>query len=66
MTDKLTQRRGRAFNPRLLDRKSDALLLSHRATRRWKNIEDIFICFDMIHERDRHTDRHDGIRRAYA
>ena len=26
------QRRGRASNPRLLDRKSDALLLSHRAT----------------------------------
>ena len=27
------QRRGRASNPRLLDRKSDALPLSHRATR---------------------------------
>jgi len=26
------------------------------ATRRWKNFEDIFIRFDMIHERDRHTD----------
>ena len=26
------QRRGRATNPRLLDRKSDALPLSHRAT----------------------------------
>ena len=26
------QRRGRASNPRLLDRKSDALPLSHRAT----------------------------------
>ena len=26
------QRRGRASNPRLLDRKSDALSLSHRAT----------------------------------
>ena len=28
------QRRGRASNPRLLDRKSDALPLSHRATLR--------------------------------
>ena len=28
------QRRGRASNPRLLDRKSDALPLSHRATPR--------------------------------
>ena len=27
------QRRGRASNPRLLDRKSDALPLSHRATK---------------------------------
>ena len=27
------QRRGRASNPRLIDRKSDALPLSHRATR---------------------------------
>ena len=26
------QRRGRAWNPRLLDRKSDSLPLSHRAT----------------------------------
>ena len=26
------QRRGRASNPRLIDRKSDALPLSHRAT----------------------------------
>ena len=40
-----------------------------------KNFEDMFIRFDMIHERDRHThththtDRqtlHDGIGRAYA
>jgi len=23
-----------------------------------KNLEDIFIRFDMIHERDEHTDRH--------
>jgi len=23
-----------------------------------KNYEDMFICFDMIHERDRHTHRH--------
>ena len=29
------QRRGRASNPRLLDRKSDALPLSHRATQKW-------------------------------
>ena len=32
-----------------------------------KNFEDMFIRFDIIHERDRHTDtawRH--IRRAYA
>ena len=29
------QRRGRASNPRLLDRKSDALPLSHRATRNY-------------------------------
>jgi len=36
--------------------------------------EDMFICFDMIHERDRRTDGqmdigqtpHDGIGRAYA
>ena len=28
------------------------------ATRRWKNFEDMFIRFDMIHERDRQTDRH--------
>ena len=27
------------------------------ATRRWKNFEDMFIRFDMIHERDRQTDR---------
>jgi len=34
-----------------------------------KNFEDTFIRFDMIHERDRQTDRqtpHDGIGRAYA
>jgi len=40
-----------------------------------KNFDDMFIRFDMIHERDRHTDRqtdgqtetsHDGIGRAYA
>jgi len=36
-----------------------------------KKIEDMFIRFNMIHERDthRHTDRqtpHDGIGRAYA
>ena len=32
-----------------------------------KNFEDIFIGFDMIHERDRHTDAqtlHNGIGRA--
>ena len=40
-----------------------------------KNFEDMFIRFDMIHERDRQTDRqththtqtpHDDISRAYA
>jgi len=34
-----------------------------------KNFEDMFIRFDMIHERDRRTDRrtpHDGYSRAYA
>ena len=33
------QRRGRASNPRLLDRKSDALPLSHRATLPWTGCE---------------------------
>ena len=48
------QRRGRASNPRLLDRKSDAIPLSHRATQG----EDIimFTRFDRTHERDRRTD----------
>jgi len=33
------------------------------ATRWWKNFEDMFICFDVIHERDRQTDgRTDGQR----
>jgi len=40
------------------------------AARRYKNFEDMFIRFDMIHERaDRWTDGqtpHDGIGRAYA
>ena len=41
------------------------------AARRWKNFEDIFIRFDTMHERDRHTDRHrhtphDSIGCAYA
>jgi len=34
-----------------------------------KKFEDMFIRFDMIHERDRQTDGqtpHDGISRAYA
>ena len=38
-----------------------------------KNFDDMFIRFDRIHERDRHTHRqthtqtpHDGIGRAYA
>jgi len=38
-----------------------------------KNVENTFIRFDMIHERDRQTDTqthtqtpHDGIGRAYA
>jgi len=26
------------------------------ATRRWKFFDEMFIRFDMIHERDRHTD----------
>jgi len=34
-----------------------------------KNLEDMFICFDRFHERDRHPDRqtpHDSIGCAYA
>jgi len=32
-----------------------------------KKIEDMFIRFDTVHERDRHTQTpHDGIGRAYA
>jgi len=38
-----------------------------------KKIKDMFVCFDIIHERDRQTDRHtdgqtprDGIGRTYA
>jgi len=31
-----------------------------------KNFEDIFIHFDRMHERDGHTDTHDGTGRAYA
>ena len=34
-----------------------------------KKIEDMFIRFDTMHERDKHTDRqtpHDGIGRAYT
>jgi len=34
------QRRGRASNPRLLDRKSDALPLSHRATLNTSTIQN--------------------------
>jgi len=37
------------------------------ATRWWKNFDDMFIHFDTIHERDRHTNRmtpHDDIDRA--
>ena len=34
------QRRGRASNPRLLDRKSDALPLSHRATPKLLDINE--------------------------
>jgi len=26
------------------------------ATRWWKNFEDIYVCFDTMYERDRHTD----------
>ena len=41
------------------------------AIRWWKKIEDMFIRFNTIHERDRHTyihtqTPHDGIGRAYA
>jgi len=39
------------------------------ATRRLKNLADIFIRFDRMYERDRWTDAqtpHDGIGRAYA
>ena len=41
------QRRGRASNPRLLDRKSDALLLSHRATTKPPRHTVVDIIFDM-------------------
>ena len=47
------QRRGRAANPRLLDRKSDALPLSHRTTPCAYNyiIYPIFVqCYVMLHE----------------
>ena len=37
------QRRGRASNPRLLDRKFDALPLSHRATLKCTSIALIFV-----------------------
>jgi len=39
------------------------------ATRWWKNFDDTFIRFHMIHKRDRQTDTqtlHDGRGRAYA
>ena len=39
------QRRGRAWNPRLLDRKSDALPLSHRAT----TVKDLYSALDDKH-----------------
>ena len=43
------QRRGRDSNPRLLDRKSDALPLSHRATRYKMGSESLFIyCYQLI------------------
>jgi len=32
----------------------------------WKNFEDMFIRFDVIHERDRRTDRRTLQDRAYA
>ena len=38
------QRRGRASNPRLLDRKSDALPLSHRATREVVMFSVMLVC----------------------
>ena len=40
----MQQRRGRASNPRLLDRKSDALPLSHRAT---PNVNVIIFYFNI-------------------
>ena len=39
------QRRGRASNPRLLDRKSDALPLSHRATHDDDDDDDAESCY---------------------
>ena len=39
------QRRGRASNPRLLDRKSDALPLSHRATNKLSCRRETARCF---------------------
>jgi len=49
------QRRGRASNSRLLDRKSDALPLSHRATLwRWVVIEMTIIGLDPHSDPDQH------------
>ena len=48
------QRRGRASNPRLLDRKSDALPLSHRATPNesrtgWLNkVRRVYLVVDVV------------------
>jgi len=52
--------RGRRRN---ITKRFGAKKLEWVATRRWKKFEDIFICFDRIHERDRQTDRQtDGHR----
>jgi len=48
---------------------SDSICQSYAQMKKGTVFEDIFIRFDMIHERDWQTDRqtsHDGIDRAYA
>ena len=63
------QRRGRASNPRLLDRKSDALPLSHRATQRtdafsalqvsrWCGILIDFLLTYLLYHRDSSVNSH--------
>jgi len=50
------QRHGRTSNPRLLDRKSDALPRSHRATP--KKIEDLFVSTEYTNVTDGQTNGH--------